>query len=187
MNFSRYPLQFLFFLILLWTFSAGCGYHFRTDGKPVGLNMKSIAIPLITSASSEKDFEADFTRKIREEFISHAGIPIVDKEKADMILSCRVYEIESQPLTYNSIMQNVQGRTVTHETTSSRRLMMRMDARLIERATGKTIWREKSMKEEARFNVTSDPLVTRYNQQQAIKEISELFAEKIYMMTMERF
>lgn len=187
MNFSRYPVRFLISLILLWAFSAGCGYHFRADGKPVGLNMKSIAIPIITASSSEKDFEADFTRKIREEFISHADIPIVDKEKADMILSCRVYEIESQPLTYNSINQNIQGRTITHETTSSRRLVIRMDASLIERATGKTIWLEKSMKEEARFDVTNDPLITRYNQQQAVKEISELFAEKIYMMTMERF
>ncbi len=183
MKISMCTLMLIMFVVVF----AGCGYHFRADGNPINLNIKSIAIPVVVASSSERDFEADFTGKIREEFIKHAAIPIKDEEEADMVLSCRVYEIESQPLTYNSVRRNIQGRVVAHETTSSRRLVLRMDASLIERISGKTIWLETSMEEKSSYEVTGDPLINRHNKQKALREISELFAEKIYMMTMERF
>jgi hypothetical protein len=61
-----------------------------------------------------------------------------------------------------------------------------LDISLIERATGKTIWYD-AMEEEALFNVETDPLVTQYNQQQALIKISRLLAKRIYLKTMERF
>ena len=164
----------------------GCGYHFRADGKPVGIEINSIAIPLVTSSSSEKGFEADFTRMIREEFISHSKVSIVETEQADMVLTGRISGIETRPLTYDSRQYTVGGRVVTHETTSSRRLKIRLDISLIERATGKTIWYD-AMEEDALFNVETDPLVTQYNQQQALIRISRLLAKRIYLKTMERF
>lgn len=178
---------FFVLLIVASTIYSGCGYQFRADGKPVGINIYSIAIPLVTSASSEMGFEADFTRIIREEFISHAKIPIVSMEQADKILKGRIHEINTQPLTYDSTERNVAGRVISHETTSSRRLKIRLDISLTDRATGKTIWRDASMEENARFNVVPDPLVTQYNKQQALIQISRLLAKRIYMQTMERF
>jgi hypothetical protein len=187
MKIIKYPLFFLLMICSAFMSFYGCGYHFRADGMPVNLEIKSIAIPMVAASSSERDFEADFTRTIREQFIRHAGIPVVTEERADVILACRVYEIDSQPLTYDSVRQDVQGRSVTYETTSSRRLKLGMEASLTERSTGKTVWHERIMEEEVRYSVTGDPLVTRHNQQQAVREAARLFAEKIYMMTMERF
>ena len=165
----------------------GCGYHFSANGKPVGIEINSIAIPLMTSSSSEKGFEADFTRMIREEFISHSKVSIVETEQADMVLTGRISEIETRPLTYDSRQYEAGGRVVTHETTSSRRVKIRLDISLIERATGKTIWHDDSMEGDARFNVETDPLATQYNQQQALIKISRLLAKRIYLKTMERF
>jgi len=51
---------------LLW----GCGYHLAADGKPMGIQMDSIAIPMISSTSSQEEFEAIFTKVIRQEFKS---------------------------------------------------------------------------------------------------------------------
>ncbi len=187
MKLPRYSLISLILINIICMLYAGCGYQFRADGNPVGLDIKSIAIPIILSTSSERDFEADFTRTIREEFISHAGIPIVDEDRADVILSCRVYEIKSEPLTYDSVRQNINGRVYTHETTGSRRMMIQMEAKLVERVSGKIIWHETAMKEEVSYNVSDDPLIARHNQQKAVSKISGLFAERIYMMTMERF
>jgi len=178
---------FLIILIVGSTISIGCGYHFSANGKPVGIEINSIAIPLVTSSSSEKGFEADFTRMIREEFISHSEVSIVETEQADMVLTGRISEIETSPLSYDSRQYTVAGRVVTHETTSSRRLKIRLDISLVERTTGKTIWHDSDMEEDAQFNVETDPLATQYNQQQALIKISRLLAKKVYLKTMERF
>jgi hypothetical protein len=179
---------FLVLIIASLSIYSGCGYQFRTNGLPVGMEISSIAIPLISSVSSYKGFEADFTRVIREEFISHSRVPVVDTEKADVILVGRVSGIESGPLTYDSRQYEINGRLSTSERTSSRRLKIRLDISLRDRETGKTLWHDSSMEEEAGFNVDSDdPLATRYNQRQAMIKISRLLAKRIYLKTLERF
>jgi Lipopolysaccharide-assembly len=178
------------FLVMLTVASfigTGCGYHFSANGKPVGIEINSIAIPLVTSSSSEKGFEADFTRIIREEFISHSEVSIVETEQADMVLTGRISEIKTQPLSYDSRQYDAGGRVVTHETTNSRRLKIRLDISLVERANGKIIWHDGDIEEGAQFNVETDPLATQYNQQQALIKISRLLAKRIYLKTMERF
>jgi outer membrane lipopolysaccharide assembly protein LptE/RlpB len=185
MNIPKTALSLLLILILL--LFSGCGYHFRADGEPVGIEIESIAIPMVESSSSEKGFEADFTTVLRNEFISHARVPLKSKDRASMVLMVDIYEINTQPLTYNSSRTEVSGRVVTHETTSSRRLILRLNVSLIDRSSGKTVWNDSSMTEEARFVVTSDPLVNRKNQKDALIKIARLLSSRIYNRTMERF
>ena len=171
----------------LLTMCTGCGYHFRAAGEPIGVEIKSLAIPLMASTSSIKGFESDFTKIIREEFISHAKVPIVPKEDAQALLIGRIQKVSTQPLTYNIQEYNVDGHTTTHETTSRRRLKIKLDISLTDRATGKTIWHDESMQAESSYNVGTDPLTDRYNQQLALKNIARLLAIRIYSKTMERF
>lgn len=174
-------------IVLSFLIFSGCGYQFRADGKPVGIDIESIAIPMVESTSSEKGFEADFTTVLRNEFIRHARIPLKNKDHAGMILWVDIYEVNTRLLTYDSARTEVSGRTVIHETTSSRRLLLRLNARLIERSSGNTVWSESSMTEEASFIVTADPLVNRKNQKEALLKIAQLLAQRIYNKTMERF
>ena len=185
MNISRPAFGILLTLVLLSL--CGCGYQFRADGEPVGIEIKSIAIPMVGSSSSEKGFEADFTTVLRNEFISHARVPLKNKDQASMILQVDVYEVITQPLTYDSTQTSASGRVITHETTSSRRLILRLNTSLVDRASGKTVWSDSSMTEEARFLVTADPLVNRKKQKDALLKIAGLLSERIYNRTMERF
>lgn len=166
---------------------SGCGYNFRADGRPVGINISSLAIPLIESSSSERGFESEFTAVLRNEFISHGRVPLKDTDEAEMTLKGTVTEINTQPLTYNSVQQTVSGKVLTHETTSSRRLTLKFNIRLVENNTGKTVWHDNSMVEEESYVVTADPLVNRHNRQEAIKKIAKLLSEQVYQKTMERF
>ena len=181
--------RLIFFLLLVPALISlsGCGYQFRAGGEPVGIDIKSIAIPMIESSSSEKGFEADFTTVLRNEFISHARVPLKNKDQADMALNVEIYEVSTQPLTYDSTRTSVSGRVATHETTSSRRLVLRLNASLIDCSSGKTVWNDSSMTEEARFAVTADPLVNRKNQKDALLKIARLLSQRIYNRTMERF
>lgn len=185
MNLAR-PVFCLFLTLCALSF-LGCGYQFRAGGEPVGIDIKSIAIPLVKSTSSEKGFEADFTTILRREFLSHARVPLKNKDEANMVLMGTIHEIVTQPLTYDSTQRDVSGRVVTHETTSSRRLILRFNVSLIDRSSGKAVWYDNSMTEEAGFVVTADPLVNRNNRKKALQKIARLLSERIYNRTMERF
>lgn len=180
------PLKVLVLWFCLITLG-GCGYRFQSDGVPVGIDIQSLAIPLMESTSSDLGFESDFTKVIRDEFIRHADVPLVSRDKASLVLIGKLSEIRSDPLTYDITKSAVSGDTTSYEVTDSRRLRIRLDAKLLERATGRVIWAEEGMEEKARYLVSSDPLTNRYNREKALQEIARRLADRIYLKTMERF
>jgi len=153
----------------------------------VGIEIPSLSIPLMESTSSTLGFENDFTKVIQEEFISHANVPLVPRAEAAMVLIGKVIEIETVPLTYDITQSTVQGTVTSYEVTDSRRMKIKLDAKLLERATGKVVWEEKGMEEKARYSVSTDPLANRYNKKQALQEIARRLAGRLYLKTMERF
>jgi hypothetical protein len=174
-------------LLLSFLLLAGCGYAFRASGEPVGIHLENLAIPLFTSTSSEIGFEAEFTRVIRDEFISHARVPLVSEERAEKVIVGRIYDILTDPVTYNARNYTVNGLGVTNQVTSSRNLRVMLDARLVDTKQGKGIWHDGHMMETVSFAVDPDPLVTRYNQRMALETIARRMAKRIYLRTMERF
>lgn len=165
----------------------GCGYSVRATGEPLGVEIESIAIPLVETTSSQAGFEADFSRIIREEFISHSKVPLLPAESAQVILTGRIYDIRTKPIAYDSRELTVEGNPTTSEVTSSRRMRVKADFRLTERVTGKTLWHEKAIEEQARFLVVTDPLENRYNKRVALEEIARRLAKRVFLKTMERF
>ena len=173
--------------VIMLAVCSACGYGFRVRGTPLGISIDSIAIPLFESTSTDRGLEAQFTEIIRNEFISRSSINIVEKEQAGAIISGKIYEIETQPLSYNMEMRSVGGNIVTYETDGTRKLIIKVGITMTDSATGKIIWHEDSMREEAIFKVSKDPLQNRYNKEQAIKNIAGLMAKRIYLNAMERF
>lgn len=165
----------------------GCGYQFRADGKPVGISIESLAIPLFTSTSSEIGFEADFTRVIRNEFVSHARVPLVPVELADKVIIGRIHDVRTVPLTYDTRQLTVNNQATTYEVTRIINLRVFLDVRLVDKESGTVIWQEPSLTDSTSFAVDPDPLVTQYNQKQALEFIARRIAKDIYLKTMERF
>jgi hypothetical protein len=139
------------------------------------------------SSSSLLGFEGEFTRAIREELAGHTKVPLVSKDEAEVVLTGKVYEIKSDPLSYDIIRSDVQGKIITYEVTSSRRMKIKLDASLVDRKTGKVVWADKAMEEKATFEVSGDPMSNRYNQRKAIREMARRLAKRIYLKTFERF
>jgi hypothetical protein len=168
-------------LCVLLLVLARCGYKVQPVGRPVGIDIQSLAIPILESTSSLAGFEGDFTRMIRQEFVSHSRVPLVPREEAQMVLLGRIHTIKTDPLGYSLAVSR------DYPVTSSRWLIMRLEARLVDRRTGKTVWTEKDLEEKASFQVGGDPLVNRHNERRAIEEIAGRLAKRIYLKTMERF
>jgi curli biogenesis system outer membrane secretion channel CsgG len=111
----------------------------------------------------------------------------VSQDEAEAVLTGKVYEIRSDPLSYDIITRNVQDKVITYEVTSSRRMRIKLDARLVDTKTGKVIWADQAMEEKATFEVSDDPMSNRYNQRKAIREMARRLAKRIYLKTFERF
>lgn len=174
-------------LLILWGVCTGCGYSFRATGEPLGIKLESLAIPIIESTSSEIGFEAAFTRIVRNKFIAQGKVSLVSVEKAQAVLTGRVYRIWTEPISYETTQQTVNGVVTTFDVTRSRRLRITLDMRLTDSRTGKVIWHEKAMQEKAIFAVSEDPLETQYNQRLALEFIARQFSDRIFLKTMERF
>jgi hypothetical protein len=175
------------FTICLAVASLGCGYQLRASGEPLGITIESLAIPLVESSSSNLGFEADFTSVIRNEFISRSRVPLLPLDKAHMSLIGNVYEIRTDPLSFDTREVEVIGTTATYSTTNSRRLTVKLDMKLVERKSGKVIWHDRSMEEKATFAVGKEPLTNRDNEKRALETISRSLAVRIYNRTMDRF
>ncbi len=174
-------------LLVLGCICTSCGYSFRSTGEPMGISLYSLAIPMIESTSSDIGFEASFTKIVRDKFISQGRVTLVSMDRAEAVLSGRVYEIRTVPLSYRIEQQTVSGVVTTFEETRSRRLILKLDMRLTDRKTGKAIWHEKAMEEMAIFEVSEDPIVTQFNQRLALEIIARELANRIFLKTMERF
>jgi len=176
-------------MMVLFSGSAfwGCGYQLAADGKPQGIQIESIAIPLMTSTSSQEGFEAIFTKVIREEFISQAHVPLVPQDRAQAVLNGKITHIFTDPLAYDTQEQVVGGIPSVYRQTNRRRLRLTLDVKMTDRKSGKVIWYEPAMWEQAFFDVTTDPLQNQYNQDQALRQIARKLAFRIYLKTIERF
>ena len=169
-----------FLAVILLFILAGCGYSLQATGQPAGMTISSLSIPMMTSPSSTLGFEADFTRVIRREFVSHSQIPLVSSDKANMLLTGVINRIRTDPLSYRVGEDKF-------EVTTSRWLIIRLDAKLVDRKSGNIVWHDPNMEEKVAFSVSSDPMITAYNERKAAEAAAKLFAERIYMKTMERF
>jgi hypothetical protein len=174
-------------IFILSCLGFGCGYHFRPAGKRIGIGPDSIAVPLFSSTSSFMGIEGEFTRIVREEFISHSRVRIESEDKAQTLLSGQLYSITTEPLAYTITQQTIDGYLSTDEVTSSRTLKVRLDVKLIDTGTGRTIWHDSNLTGEASYSVSADPLENRYNQRQALISIARDLATRVYSRTMERF
>lgn len=179
-------IKYIFLLILLPAFFS-CGYHLRPAGGSIGTNFESIAIPILSSPSSFVGVEGDLTRIIRDEFITHSKVELLSKDEAQGILYCQIHSIQTTPLTYSLSRQNIHGYDSTEKTTNSRTLKVTVGVKLEDRRTGKIIWRNQKLTEDAPFQIGKDPLSMLHNQRRAFISIAHSLAKRIYSNTMERF
>ena len=172
------------FLIL---FAAGCGYKPSGSAVPDRMDISGLALSIVGSTSSSLGFEAEFTRTIRQEFISFSGIPLMTEADAPYILECNVREINTRPVRYTSKKSIIQGRESVFWRTAARELSIVVEARLIERATGNVLWHDSSIVENSTWNLRADPLADREAERVAVRKIAERIASQLYSRTAARF
>ncbi len=118
---------------------AGCGYHpLGSEPQLTKAAKPSIAIPLFSNRSTEAGLEAVLANAMVQTFSQNQQVRVAPRpEEADLVLEGKVQSAEHSSLAFFDINRSL-----------VRRLTVRVELNLRNRATGKTIWKETAVFED---------------------------------------
>jgi outer membrane lipopolysaccharide assembly protein LptE/RlpB len=162
-------------VVLALALGSACGYQFAGRGDlPAGV--QHVFIELLQNRTSETGIETTLTGDLIYEFTrSRRGALARDRASADSVL-----EGEIQSLKFNTISRR--GRYTSRE----RKVTVTIDMRLIG-PEGEVLWQEKGIAESEAYDVVEDKLATEQNRRQAIADLSERIAERVFNRLTDEF
>ena len=127
------------FLVLLLLMT-GCGYSPRPL---LGSGLRTIAIDNLENKTYEHSLEVLIAQAVRNEFIFDGTLKVVEKTRADLLLSGAVIDYIFEPLSYDN-----------KDKAESYRLRIRTKLTLKNLKTGEVVWQDKIVEGDARYLLT---------------------------------
>jgi hypothetical protein len=171
------PLQgaLLFSLAILLSLP-GCGYHFAGTGGQVPGNINSIAVDVLENRTAQVGIEAIFTDAILTQFIRWKRLPVKPHNEAEAVLGGSIARISTEVASHRRPEKTLETRvTVTLALTLKRA------------ETNEILWENPSLSYFEEYVETGDALLTARLRREAIREIADFLAEKIYNDIFEGF
>ncbi len=170
---QRSFLYLVFFAVL--TFEA-CGYQFQGGGTSLAPEIRSVAIPVFANRTPQTGMENEITRALVDKFTATRRLFVTSQSSADTLLTGTIKSFFTTSVTVTSATQVTTGyrATVTLEVVFQRK------------GDGKILWKEE-IREWRNYAVVSDLAVTEGNKREAIRQISDLLAERVYEIIMGNF
>src|SRR3990172_5862912 len=83
-------------------FVSGCGYHLVGKGGNLPERVKSVAVPLLANETHRAEVEQRVTEQLVRELSVRSGVKVlVEKERADALLTGAITGYESSPVLLN--------------------------------------------------------------------------------------
>ena len=164
-------------IVLIWTLLlAGCGYHFQGAATNLPPDVRTVAIPIFGNRTLQTGIEAEFTRALVARFTSAKRLAIAEKNSADALLTGTVKSFDNYPVAVSSGIQAA----------TQYRATMVVEMTFLRPQDGKVFWKGE-MSDWRIYSVDASLAATENNKQEAIRQISTLLAEKVYVLIMENF
>ena len=164
---------FVFLAIFLFT---GCGYHFSGSGARLPEGIRSVSIPIFANQTIQTGIESEVTRALVEKFTSAKQLQVTGQSEADALLSGNVTSFVTSPSAV----------TLGTQTATEYRATLNVKVTFKRQRDGKVFWKGE-MSEWRNYPVVADLAVTESNKQEAIRQASELLAERLYELLLEDF
>jgi|YelNatPaOPRAMG01_1025707.scaffolds.fasta_scaffold35528_2 hypothetical protein len=156
----------VYFLIILLV---GCGYRFAGEGVGVEKKVASIYVSPIDNRSREAYVENYIRNALMDWFMKTTSFTVVtEEEKADVVLSGRVINVYTVPLSYKL------GNLAAEE-----KVTLVMDLVLKDRRTGKVLWEQKKLMAQQDYAVR-DVNSTEEARRLALIKLATDLAEQVY-------
>lgn len=177
-----------------------CGYRPATGGAHLPAAARTITIEPFVNRTRERGLEIPLQRALEEEFRRRGPLTVVDDRSGDLVLAGTIRRFGSPPVAFGTGDEAVRYRGT-----------LQVSVRLHERATGRVLFRARSLQESLDFVgspgvlVTTSPrfrqgtldgrdLVTMTNVQliearrrDALAQLVEAVAREVYLQAMEAF
>ena len=126
-------------IIVLFALISGCGY---TSKSLISRKINSIYIPIFENDTFRRGLEFDLTTALKDEIMSKTKLRILQKDRADTILTGKIVKLTEGMLSSNRADNIVESRVT-----------ISVDIKLVDRITGRTLIEEKGLKQSAEFIV----------------------------------
>lgn len=155
---------------------AACGYQFRGKQNNLPPDVKSIAIPVFKNRTNEIRIEQIFTDAVIFQFTRSQMVRVVSEGQANAVLDGTVERVEIVDVALTS-----------GDTSRQRRITIWVNAKLIRKRDGKVLWENRSLWQNATYNVAGSPQATEFNKRTAITELAKSMAQTLHDSVFENF
>ena len=153
----------------------GCGYHLKGAGLTAPSGVQTIAVAILQNRTAESGIETVFTNDLVYEFTRSKILRVVDRDRADAVLSGTVMSMNVDTISH----------TASYES-DERRVTITLDLAL-RRADGEIIWSDNALLDRHEYQVVSDKLATENNRRAAVEALSERVAERVHNRILQDF
>jgi len=170
-------LRKLIFFILLYVTGilSGCGYHHLGGIGSSNDGLDGVHIRIFANKSYRAGLETVATQSIIDEFARHSGGNSVNETTARLVLSGAVLSYAVAPVSYTAA-----------DRIAGYRSTVKLAASLVERQTGKIVWRGE-VAESQDYPAQADISLQQNSETAAIAEICIRLAEQLHEKMQEDF
>lgn len=134
--------------LLLAALSASCGYRLAGKADTLPDNIRTIAVPAFTNATTEFKIEQYLTQAVVREFIARTRYNVVnDESNADALLRGTVVAFHAAPQNFDPVT----GRATSVTT------IMRVHVDLQDRVQRKSLYLNPNLEQRETYAVSADP------------------------------
>jgi len=153
---------------------AACGYHFSGGGELPG-GIRTVNIGIFENRTGETGIGTLLTNHLVNQFTRFDSVEIVEKDKAEAILT--------------GTIKGTRIRTIAHESPNQpeeRRITLYIDVELTS-PDGRRLWSANDITASDFYDISAEKIRSERNKKSAITELSERVAERIYYRLTDRF
>lgn len=155
---------------------SGCGYGLRGTVNNLPPDIKAISIPVFINESIEPGVEVVFANALIYEFNRSQTLQVVSESQAHAQINGKIISIAVDPVVYATLTQALERKVTIFLEITCRRL-----------DNQKILWQNKSLSRYENYQVSTDPIQTQRNKEEAIKKIAQDLSERIHNGILENF
>ncbi len=158
--------------------ATGCGYRVAGRADLLPKNIKTIAIPAFSNATTRYRLSERLPAALTREFISRTRYDVVaDPNQADAVLTGSVLRYSAYPVLYDQATGRASGVQV----------YVGLDLTLRDRATGAVLFTRSNWEVRERYEISVDPSAYLEESDLAMARLSEHVAHTVVAAILENF
>ena len=162
----------LVFLLTAWL--TGCGYTFSNSG-PLPGNVSQVSVTMFENNSFEVGAESIFTSALIRELLQKSDAMVVDRGKAEAVITGTIRSITVGALTRTA-----------DDAVVERQVSAVIDLDMVD-SNGEVIWSVRSFSSNEAFTAKSDNAMDEAGKREAIEKIAARISERIIDRMRDRF